>query len=54
MGRIEEEGEELSFGTQIDGCMDAIQPPGKLSSLSENIESVVDGAVTPTISRLFS
>lgn len=54
MGRIEEEGEELSFGIQMDGCMDIIQPPGKASSLAENIGSVVDGAVTPTVSRLFS
>lgn len=53
MGRIEEESEELSFGIQMDGCMDIIQPPGKASSLAENIGSV-DGAVTPTISRLFS
>lgn len=54
MGRIEEEGEELSFETQMDGCMDAIQPPGKVSSLPEKIGSVVDGAGTPTVSHLFS
>lgn len=47
MEKVEQGGEELSFGEKV---MDAIQSPGKASSLSENIGSVIDGAITPALS----
>lgn len=49
MGKVEEGG-ELSFGEKIMGI---IKSPGKAPSLSENIGSVTDGAVTLALSCLF-
>lgn len=51
MEKVEEAEQELSFGGKI---MGTIQSPGKASSLSENIRSVIDGAVTLALSCFFS
>lgn len=51
MEKAEEAEQELSFGGKI---MGTIQSPGKAPSLSENIRSVIDSAVTLALSCLFS
>ena len=51
MEKVEEGGKELSFGDKI---MDTVQSSGKAPSLSENIGSVIDGAITLALSCPFS
>lgn len=51
MERVQEAGQELSFGEKI---MDTVRFPGKSPSLSENIGSAIDDAVTLALSCPFS